>query len=300
MNDRKDARTALVALFGGAGAIGFAPIFFRLSEVGPVTTAFYRLALALPFLLVWMTLEKRHHPHALRPKSLREHWRLMIPGFLFAGDLGVWHASLSYTTVANATLLPNFAPVFVTLGAWLIYHERCTRRFFAGMTTGLAGATLLVGVSFSISADRVFGDFLGILTAVFYAGYILSVKELRSRYSVATIMTYTALIGALILLPIAAARGESFSVPSLRGWLVLIALALFSHVGGQGLIAFALAHLPAPFSSVSLLLQPVIAALLAWGLLSEGMTPLQMLGGLVILVGIYLSRSANRSSSGSP
>jgi drug/metabolite transporter (DMT)-like permease len=71
---------------------------------------------------------------------------------------------------------------------------------------------------------------------------------------------------------------------------MLVGLALISHAAGQGLIAYALAHLPAAFSSVSLLFQPVMAALFAWLLLGEGMVPLQLLGGLIVLAGIYLAR----------
>jgi len=290
------ARFALSALFTGAAAIAFAPIFVRLSEVGPVTTAFYRLALAFPALWLWMILERRNHPSTLRPCSLRDYRNLILPGVFFAGDLGIWHWSIQFTTVANATLLANFAPVFVTLAAWLLFHQRCTRMFLVGLVTALLGAGLVVGLSWEISVERLFGDMLGLITALFYAGYILSVKTLRSRYSVATIMTHSALTGALLLLPAALLSGESLCLLSASGWLVLAALALLSHVGGQGLIAFALAHLPAPFSSVSLLLQPVIAAGLAWGILHEGVGPLQAVGGFVVLLGIYLARRGSRSS----
>ena len=289
------ARVALSALFTGAAAIAFAPIFVRLSEVGPVATAFYRLALALPALWLWMTLERRHHPHTRRPCSFRDYRNLILPGLFFAGDLGIWHWSIQFTTVANATLLANFAPVFVTLAAWLLFHERCTRMFLVGLVTALLGAGLVVGLSWEISVERLFGDMLGLVTALFYAGYIVSVKTLRSRYSVATIMTYSALTGSLLLLPAALLSGENLCVPSAGGWLVLAALALLSHVGGQGLIAFALAHLPAPFSSVSLLLQPVIAAGLAWAILHEGVAPWQATGGFVVLLGIYLARRGSRS-----
>ena len=77
---------------------------------------------------------------------------------------------------------------------------------------------------------------------------------------------------------------------SAYGWWVLAGLALVSHAAGQGLIAYALASLPAAFSSVSLLFQPVVAALFAWVLLSESLVPLQVVGGLVVLLGIYLAR----------
>src|SRR6185436_2520071 len=114
---------------------------------------------------------------------------------------------------------------------------------------------------------------------------------LRDRgESTLQLMAITSTITAVLLLPAALASGEVFFPSSAYGWWVLIGLALISHAAGQGLIAYALAHLPAAFSSVSLLLQPVMAALFAWLLLAEGLVPLQIAGGIVVLFGIYLAR----------
>ena len=125
---------------------------------------------------------------------------------------------------------------------------------------------------------------------MFYAGYMLAVKKLRADFSTATVMAWSAAAGAIALLPLALVSGESIIATTAYGWGVLLALALLSHVGGQSLIAYALAHLPAAFSSVSLLLQPVAAALLAWLILSEALGLLQGLGGAVVLAGIALAR----------
>jgi len=89
---------------------------------------------------------------------------------------------------------------------------------------------------------------------------------------------------------VAIASGEALAPQSAAGWLKLLGLAWISHCAGQGLIAYSLAHLPAAFSSVSLLFQPVMAAVFAWIVLSEPLAPLQMLGGAVVLAGIYLAR----------
>ena len=105
-------------------------------------------------------------------------------------------------------------------------------------------------------------------------------------------MAWSSLVTAAFILPVALAAGESLFPTSLNGWLVLLGLALIAHAAGQSLIAFALAHLPAPFSAVSLLVQPVAAALFAWVLLAEPLGPLQILGGLVVLGGIYWARRA--------
>jgi drug/metabolite transporter (DMT)-like permease len=280
-------RRALSALLLGAVGIAFAPIFVRLSVLEPTVTAFWRLALAAP--LLWLAVRAEKTPAPPR----RDWLRLAAPGLFFACDLGVWHWSIRYTTVANSTLLANLMPVFVTLFGWLLYGRRVTRLFLAGMAAALMGAAVMTGAK----PENWFGDLLGVLTAVFYASYIVSVGRLRERYSTATIMAWSATAAAILLLPVCLAAGEGFWAPTLEGWLVLLALAVVSHVLGQGLIAYALAHLPASFSAVTLLAQPVLASLLAWLLFAEALTALQATGGAVVLAGIVVARRASQKPS---
>ena len=287
------AQFSLAALFAGAIAIAFAPIFVRLSQVGPTATAFWRVTLALPALWSWVWLEERGSSNARQPISRSDYGRLILAGLFFAGDLGVWHWSIKFTSVANATLLANFAPVFVTLGSWLIFKQRVTSTFLVGMLGALAGTVLIVGASLNLSLRHLLGDGLGLVTAVFYGGYILSVKHLRSDFSTGTVMAWAGLVTAILLLPVTLLLGEGLLPLDLRGWGILLGLALLSQVGGQGLIAFALAHLPASFSSVTLLVQPVMATVFAWLILSETITPLQGIGGVLVLGGIFVARRAS-------
>lgn len=292
--ERRGDRWALAALFLGAAAIAFAPIFVRLSVLEPTATAFHRAFLSLPLLwLPWIVGQGRGRLAEGR-LSGRDKALLMLAGAFFAGDLACWHWALRYTSVANSTLLANFAPFFVTLGAVVLFKERVTRQFLLGLALALCGAVVLIGDSLDLGGGQVLGDGLGLLTAVFYAAYILSVGRLRARFSVLTVMAWSTLGTAVVLLPIVLLSGEALVAPSAYGWAVLLGLAWFSHCGGQGLIAFALAHLPAPFSSVSLLLQPVIAALLAWALLAEPLGVWQAAGGSVVLAGIFLARRGSR------
>lgn len=288
--DKNPGRGALLALFCGATGIAFAPVFVRLSSVGPSATAFWRITLALPLLGLWMAIDRKRIPLSERPPLTPDFWGFFLAGVFFAGDLAVWHWSIRLTTVANATLLANFAPVFVTLFAWLLFRERVTSGFLAGMVIALLGTTLLLGSSFQLSRQYVFGDGLGLLTAVFYAGYILSVNRLRRRHCVPVIMTLGGIFCSLTLLVITLLSGEGLLPPSGRAWLVLLGLALVSQTAGQGLIAYALAYLPASFASVGLLLQPVLATVFAWMILREGIGLLQGVGGAVILVGIILAK----------
>lgn len=292
------SRLALPLLLCGAVAIAFAPIFVRLSELGPTATAFHRVFLALPAMWMWSVLDGRRQTER-RPLSRTDILGLGLAGLLFAGDLAFWHWSIRFTTVANATLLANFAPVFVALAGWALFRERFSRVFLIGMAVALLGACVLMGRSVSLSATHVLGDALGLVTAMFYAGYIVCVGRLRARLSTSTIMIGSGLATSAALLPIAVMSGESLVAESLYGWMILLGLALVSHCGGQGLIAFALAHLPAAFSSVSLLLQPAVAAGLAWILLGEALGRLQGFGAGLILAGIYLARRGSRPATAS-
>jgi drug/metabolite transporter (DMT)-like permease len=224
-------------------------------------------------------------------------WPLFLAaGAAFAGDLGFWHSSIKLTSVANSTLLANLASLFVTLAAWVFLRQRPRGLFLAGLAAALAGVALLVHTSLEFSPTGLAGDALGVVTAMFYAGYILAVKGLRDRgESTLRLMAVTSTITALLLFPIALASGEQMLPATAFGWWTLIGLALVSHAAGQGLIAYALAHLPAPFSSVSLLFQPVMAALFAWVLLAEALVPLQVAGGCVVLAGIYLARRGSKA-----
>ncbi|HTG98233.1 MAG TPA: DMT family transporter [Burkholderiales bacterium] len=278
---------ALGALLLGATCIALSPIFVRVSEAGPTATAFWRVALAVPVLWALYFLKTK-----ARSQRYAGKWPLLLAaGLAFAGDLGFWHTSIKLTSVANSTLLANLASIFVTLAAWMFLKQNPTRLFLAGLAAALVGVGLLVHTSLAFSSTGLVGDALGVVTAMFYAGYILAVKGLRDRGETTLhLMAVTSTITALLLFPAALASGEPMLPSSTFGWWMLIGLALISHAAGQGLIAYALAHLPAAFSSVSLLFQPVMAALFAWLLLSEGLVPLQIAGGIVVLFGIYLAR----------
>ena len=279
--------SSLFALFAGAVFIALSPIFVRVAEVGPTASAFWRVALAAPFL--WLLFAFNHKGAKTLDKS--QLMPLLVAGIAFAGDLAFWHWSIQYTSVANSTLLANLASLFVTLAAWLLWKQRPSALFAAGLVLALAGVALLVQASLGSSTNALLGDGFGVVTALFYAWYLLSVKGIRERgVGTLCLMAVTTSITALILLPVALASGEPLLPPTTASWLKLLGLALVSHAAGQGLIAYALAQLPAAFSSVGLLLQPVMAALFAWVILSEPLGALQIAGGLVVLAGIYLAR----------
>jgi drug/metabolite transporter (DMT)-like permease len=285
------ARTvALIALFAGAVAIGTAPLFVKVSETGPVATAFWRVFLALPLLFVWTFVEGARKEAIERPG--RQWIGIVAAGLFFAGDLAVWHWSIVLTSVANATVLANLAPIFVTLATWLFFQNRPAPVFVLGLAAAVSGVAMLVGADFHVSGQALLGDGLGVVTAMFYAAYQLTVTRLRGTLSTARVMAYSSAVMAIALLPIALVSGEQFFPETGAGWLKLVGLALCAQVAGQSLIAYAMAHLPATLSSVGLLLQPVMAACFAWMLLGETLSALQLAGALLVLAGIRLAHQA--------
>lgn len=287
MSATRTLPTAIPGLALGAILIGLAAIIVRLVDLGPSAVAFWRLAIAIPAL--WTLRAATQPKSAARPEG-RALGLLLLAGLAFAADLALWHRSIHLTSVANATLLSNLSPVFLALTLHFGLGERHAPRFWLGLFLALAGAAWLVADSFRIGPETAFGDLLGAATAVFYAGYQLLVSRARRSYTALDVMLWASIGGAALLLVIALATGESLLPPTPRDWALLIALGLVVHVGGQGLIAWAQAHLPASFASVTLLVQPVAAAVFAWVLLGEGFGPRQAIGGAVILAGILVCR----------
>jgi drug/metabolite transporter (DMT)-like permease len=284
----RDNRLPLVALILGGAAIGGSPIFVRLSEVGPLATAFWRVALALIPLLIFSWAKPQRAES--RVASASDYAMLMLPGLFLASDLVLWHLALHMTSVANATLLANLAPVFVTLIGWLFLRARISALFLAGLVIAMAGIVTLKGGFAVLGNGDLRGDGLATAAAIFYAGYILVIGRLRNRFDTVRIMLWSTGAAAVCILPIALIA-EGHLLPSTAfGWMIVIGLAFISHAGGQVAITYALAYLPAAFSSLTLLLQPVVAAILAWVLLGEAIGAMQAIGGAIVLAGILIAR----------
>jgi drug/metabolite transporter (DMT)-like permease len=292
---RRDAlRLGALALAIGIVAISFSPIFVKLSEVGPTATAFYRMGFALPALATWMVVEARGSVPTRRPT--RRDWVLLIGcGGLFTGDLICWHAAIRMTNVANATFLGNLGTLVVTLGAWLILRERITAGFVAGMALALGGVAMLMGATASASGGGLAGDGMGVLTALFYGGYLLVVKIARERgLASGLIMFSSGAVSTVGFIVAALALGEEIVPETMFGWAMLIGIALVTQAFGQGLVTVSMRHLQGTVVAVSLLMNPVLSAVFAWVFLAEWLTPLQGAGCAVVLTGIAIAQRLNR------
>ena len=291
----RTVRLALVFLFVATFAVAISGTMVRLSETGPVATAFWRMALAIPVMWLMMGLERRGNAAVTaRAPSIHDFLLLAAAGIAFGIEIAIWNAAMMMTSVANGTLLSNLSPLFVALGAHFVLGQRFSRTFHVGLVLSLVGAGVLMGEDLSISATHLAGDTLALSAAAFFGAYILIIAKLRSRLATSVIMLWTCVFAAVPLLPLPFILGQPFWPYSLAGWAVLLTVALVCQAGGQSLLTYALAHLPAAFSSVGFLLVPVNAAIVAWIVLGEPVRPLQTLGAAIILGGIVVARRGSR------
>ncbi|HYE07549.1 MAG TPA: DMT family transporter [Planctomycetota bacterium] len=283
---------ALVALIAGACIIGLAPIFMRLSPIGPAATTFWRMLLAIPALWAWRAWSARGHE--TRVDDGRAGTWIIVAGLLLGLDLVIWHASIHLTSVANATVMANLSPVFVVLFAAVLFRTRPRGVFLIGMTAAIGGAvTMALASARGDGAGHVRGDCLALCSAASYAGYLMVVERLRHVRTTSVIMCGAAIASAAALAPVALVlEPDAFMPADAVGWLPLIGLALIVHVIGQGLITYAFAQLPASFGAIALLIQPVVAAALAWIWFGEAVGLQQCAGAVAILAGIVIAKRA--------
>lgn len=293
---------ALPIMITAVGALSLAAIFIRLSEqeLGPFATLFNRFWIALVVTWGWRQLHHRSssaHPGSASDPVETYTWQdgiwIVISGTLFWGCLSLWAISLMQTGVANSTILHNLTPIFTTLGAWLLLRRQFDRQFLLGLALAVIGALSLGIEDLHLSSDTAMGDGLALLSAVFLAGNLMVVEKLRAKFSATTIILWCCVVGACLTLPTVLIWEERLFPISSLGWLSVIGLAVICQVVGQGLQAYSLKRLSSGLVGVLLLLDPVLAALIAAIIFLEHLSLLNGIGFAVILVGIYVAKSSH-------
>ena len=276
---------AFLALVLGAVAMGISPIFVRWADVGPFTSAFWRVTLALPALYLWMRLSEGE----ARPRR-RFSAPVILAGLAFTGDLLFWHSAILHTRVANATFFATTAPIWVVAFGWMLFGDKAGREVLLGLALCLLGGAALLGESLRFRPEGALGDGFGVATGLFFGLYFLAVEAARRGTSAARVTFEASVVTAAALFVVATLAERRLAPSSVSGVLALLGMSWVSHAGGQGLLSIALGRLPATFSSLVIFLEAIAAALFAFLLLGEPISPAQGLGGLLIMAGIYVAR----------
>ena len=281
---------AMPTLILGALAIGFSPIFVRLSEVGPLATAVNRMVLPLPLFFALLWLRPADRIPTTTQTGRHDVWFVLMSGLFFAGDLACWNSSVMMTSVANASVLANITPLFVVGASWVLFKEKPGRLFIVGMAIALFGSAIMMRDSLALAGRGVAGDFMAMGASAFYAGYVITLSKVRKRVSIVAVMALSCAASAAVLWPLAAAVETQIWPQTLNGWLAAAGMVVLVHFGGQMLIAMSLAHVSAGLVATMFLAQPIIPALVAWMLFGERVTLIQFAGAAALLAGLEISR----------
>ena len=280
-------RLAFPALLLGNVVLAFGPWLVRLADVGPVATGFWRLAIALPFLLL-----------VGRVAGQPAHWPkrslvviVAIAAIFYSLDLAAWNAGIRLTKLGNSTLFGNSGSfVFALYGLWLA-HRRPSARQAVSMAMAVGGAALLMSGSYELSARNFAGDLLALVAGLFYGGYLIFVERGRTELEPLPLLILATAFSIPILLAISAGLGERVWPGD---WTPLVIFALSSQVVGQGLLVYSIGTLPPLVVGLALLTQPAISAALGWIVYGETLSATDLAGAVAIAAALVLVRLPDR------
>ena len=271
----------------GATLIGFAPIFVKWSDLSPAAITFWRMLLALPLLTGFnYVINKKIF---FRVKSKKTIFYTALASLAFTTDLTLWHYSMNITSVANATIIVNSAPIFVALLAFIFYKELPAKGFGKSFLITYVGIIGLIIFSNNYANGKIFGDLLCMIAAIFYAVYLLIISKLNKETSL-NIIFYTTFFCCLFSLVPIMIDSKSFIPISSFEWINMFLMAFLCQFGGQFLITFGIGKISASNGSIGLLMQPLTATLLAALIFSEILNLMQIVFVFITLAGIYLAR----------
>ncbi|MFM5893914.1 MAG: DMT family transporter [Novosphingobium sp.] len=274
----------LAALLGGNAALALGPWSVRLADCGPVSSAFWRLALAVPVL----ALLARVSGQKLRGLGTGVWWAIMAAGLFFALDIGAWHIGIGMTRMANASLFGNAGSLVVMIWGLISLHRSPRLREWLALAAALGGGAILLGRSLEIDHTTLIGDLYCVAAGLLYSGYIIILQKYRASLGGWSLLTWSSLAGMPVLLGIALLLGEPVWPTN---WWPVIALAVLSQLLGQGLLVYALKHFAPLVIGLALLTQPAIAVAVGWLVFHESLGPLDFAGMAAVAAGLALARS---------
>jgi len=276
-----------ILLAFGAMLIGFAPIFVELSSLSPFAIGFYRMFLTIPFLFaVNYAVNKRF---SFKVNNKRTILYAAFASLAFTTDLTLWHFSMTITSISNATIIVNSAPIFVAILSFIIFKEKLSKGFLLSFVITYTGIIGLIYFSNNYINGKVLGDILCLVAAFFYGIYLLIIAKLGKENSLNIIFYTTFFCCIFSVIPMVIGGGIIFPTSNTE-WLNLILLAILCQLGGQYFITHAIGKISASSGSIGLLMQPITATILAAIIFNQILNTAQIIFVFVAMFGIYLAR----------
>ncbi len=272
---------AKIALFLGILCISIFPVIVRMNLTSSLISAFYRMAIATALIFPLALLLGK-----IKIVKGKELMGIVVCGILFASDIAVWNIAIQNSSVTQATLLTNLSPVWVGVISFLFLNFRPKQSFWLGTLIALFGMIVFVGMKTILELNFDFAFFLGVLSGIFYALYILVSKNSLQKIDVITFLSYSMLVSSIFLFVICWINGEKFLGYSQSAWISLFIQGIVCQLIAWILISYATKRMKATRVSLSLLSQILFAAILAAIFVNEEITVPQLVGGIIIMIGI--------------
>jgi len=276
---------AYITLFVGVLAVSFAAIFIRLADAPPLVIAAYRLTIASIILIPIASVKSMR---GLKQLSRRDMLLILLSSISLALHFGLWITSLSYTSIASSVVLVTSHPAFVAVISYFLWGERLNRLTIGGIAIALIGVIVINYGGFTFGSQALLGNLLAFLAGFVVAAYLIIGGQLRARIDILSYLTLVYSCAAVILLVAAIISGHSFFGYSTTTYIMLILLALVPQLLGHSCLNLAVRLIPVTLVSVAILGEPVGATLLGCFILSEMPTVNEIVGGLLILGGIFI------------
>jgi drug/metabolite transporter (DMT)-like permease len=284
---RPEGRFAFPALILGNLILALGPWMVRLTDVGPVASGFWRLALAIPFLalLAWRQQSGREPPA----------WSLVAMvaagGLFLAIDLAAWHVGIGLTKLANASLFGNASSFVLVLYGFVMLRRLPRAVQSVALVLAAAGAALLMGSSYELSPENFTGDLFALAAGLLYTGYLIAVDRARKTMAPMPVLAIATAAGALPLLILSMALGQKIMPDD---WTPLLILSFGSQVVGQGLLVYAVGFLSPVVVGLGLLAQPAAGAVIGRFAYGETFSLADAGGAALIAVALVLIRLPER------
>ncbi len=276
---------AYLALLVGVVSVSFAAIFIRLAEAPPLVIAAYRLTIAS---LILIPLAGKKIMPSVKRLSGRDGLLLLLSGFFLALHFALWITSLSYTSIASSVILVTCHPAFVAIVSYFLWSERLNRLTIGGMAIAFVGIVLINYGGFAIGSRAILGDTLALIAGFAMGGYLIIGGQVKARIEILPYLTMVYAGAAVILLLATAGFGYSFTGYSGTTYLMMVLLAVVPQLIGHSSFNLAVRLIPVTFVSVAILGEPVGATLLGYFILDEVPTVKELIGGVLILAGIFI------------
>ncbi|WP_087974524.1 DMT family transporter [Oceanobacillus rekensis] len=270
----------------GVLAVSSSAILVKLADGAPsAIIANYRLLFAVLIMFPIILLKYRHEFRLISKKN----WVLsIIAGVFLSLHFILWFESLNYTSVASSVVLVTMQPIFAFIGTYMLFQEKFSYGTVISMVIALFGSIIIGIGDFQLGGMALFGDILALLGAIAVTVYFLSGQSARKHLS---LMTYTFIVYSVssitLIIYNLILQNSFFGYPAVHWWVFLI-LAIVPTFFGHTLFNWALKWLSTSTISMGIVFEPIGASILAYFILNESPTWSQLLGGTIVIFGLFL------------